>query len=133
MRRAPPVSLRCSGGVAWRGTQTLLYTVAMAALAAWWLQRQGWPVAWAALPASKVAVLAWVFTRPQAVRLTWDGQAWQADGVAGRIDVALDLGRFLLLRWRPTAGGRGRWLPLTATEAGAAWHGLRVAAYSRVP
>jgi hypothetical protein len=47
--------------------------------------------------------------------------------------VALDLGRFLLLRWRPDGGGRARWLPLTAAEAGASWHGLRVAAYSRAP
>jgi hypothetical protein len=139
MRSAPPVSVRCSGGAAWRGLQTLLFTAAAAALCAWWLQSRHWPLAWVALPASKVAVLAWVATRPRPRTIAWNGQDWQCDGLRGRLEVVLDLGGFLLLRWRGLgSGSRGshgptRWLPVTAAEAGPAWQGLRVAAYGRQP
>ena len=80
-----------------------------------------------------VAVLSWRCAAPVPLDLGWDGQRWSANGQLGQLDVMLDVGSALLLRLRPVAGGRPRWMAVTASEAGAAMHGLRVAAYHRLP
>jgi len=53
-------------------------------------------------------------------------------GAAGHLDLMLDGGDALLLRWRPVAGdrwtSRSQWLAVSRRGLGdAAWHGLRVA------
>jgi hypothetical protein len=80
-----------------------------------------------------VAGLSWRLAAPTTVDLVWDGQRWTADGEPGQLDVMLDVGPALLLRLRPEAGGRPRWMAVTAAEAGPAMHSLRVAAYHRPP
>jgi hypothetical protein len=132
MRAAPPVSVRCSGGAAWRSLQTGLYALAATASGLWVLQWTQQPPAWAALLAIGVAAVAWRRAAPAQVDLVWDGQRWTADGQPGQLDVMLDAGPALLLRLRPELGAR-RWIAVTASEAGDAWHGLRVAAYQRTP
>ena len=133
MRAAPPVSVRCSGGWLWRAVQTGLVGWASAAFAVWCLQQVERPIVWAAPVALLMAALTWRLARPRTVDLVWDGQRWTANGIAGRLEVVFDLGAFLLLRLRPDAASGVRWIPLTRAEAGASMHGLRVAAYSRVP
>ncbi len=133
MRAAPPVSVRCSGGWWWRGLQTGLPAMASAACGVWILQRTQHPAGWAALLALVVAGLSWRLAAPTPVDLVWDGQRWTADGMPGQLDVMLDAGGALLLRLRPDAGRRPRWVAVTSAEAGAAMHGLRVAAYHRRP
>ena len=133
MRTAPPVSVRCSGGLAWRWLQTLLFTWAAAALGVWTVQMFELPLSAAALAALLVGSVAWWRTRPRVVDLVWNGQHWAANGMAGRLDVVFDIGPCMLLRLKPDGGGRACWIPLTQAELGAALHGLRVAAYSRVP
>ena len=134
MRAAPAVSVRASRAGAWRGLQALLCALAAAATAAWvlgHLQQTAWP----ALAAGAVAgVLAWWLAPERAVDLSWDGQRWSAGGAAGRLDVMLDLGPWMLLRLQPVAEPRAPvWIPIAAAEAGAAWHALRAAAYGHAP
>lgn len=101
--------------------------------------------------AMAVAGLGWRRLRSPAVQLSWDGSAWRLapaetcnprqsadaagapgrdaiDAPSGTLTVAIDLGRWMLLRWQPEAG-RSRWIAAAAGEAGPAWHALRVAAF----
>ena len=72
----------------------------------------------------------------QPVPIRFDGAAWAAHGVAGDLQIMLDLGpSLLLLRLRPAGGGRARWLALCGARGGGAsdLHALRIALYSRPP
>ena len=139
MRAAPPVSVEAAGGRAWRVVCTLVPALAAAAALAWALGHAAPQISAgvfaiaAASVALVVAVLAWRRHSPHSVSLRWDGQCWAADGSAGRLDVAMDLGAWLLLRLHPADGARPRWIAVSATEAGLALHGLRAALYSRPP
>ncbi len=134
MRAAPPVAVRCTGGRGWRLLNAALPALSAAALTAWLVQHAEWPALAAAL-AVAVGVGGWVWRHAAApaVALVWDGQCWTADGSAGRLAVMIDIGPALLLRLRPEAGGGAVWVPVTAREAGPAWHALRAAVYSRPP
>jgi hypothetical protein len=111
-------------------------TLAAAVLAIWFAAWTPWLAgpflaACVAVSASAlVAVVSWVGTRPGSAHLQWNGEHWAADGSAGEVDLMLDLGPWMLLRFRPTVG-RSRWLPVPRREAGAAEQGLRVALYAR--
>ena len=109
-----------------------LPALAAGVAAAWVLRHVEASVAPAAMVAAAVLLLAWRLSRPRERLLQWDGQRWTVDGVPGRLQLMVDLGRFLLLRLHPEQG-RGPWLAVTAAEAGAAWHALRAAVYSRPP
>lgn len=75
------------------------------------------------------------------MRLSWTGSHWvcmpvadaaspvRADAPAGEVDLMLDLGGAMLLRWRALPAGAGQtiWLPVSRRAAPAAWHALRVA------
>ncbi|MCW5611208.1 MAG: hypothetical protein KIS83_11070 [Rubrivivax sp.] len=134
MRQPPPVSVRCSGGRPWRALNLGLPALAAAALAAWVAghatprrHRRCCP-RWRLASAAAFAATRWL---PAPADLVWDGQAWSADGTPGTLDIAIDAGPWMLLRLRPAAGAyRRRWLPLSAAEAGPAWHALRVAAFA---
>jgi hypothetical protein len=137
MRTAPPVSVHCTGGAFWRGVQTLLPALATAAFGAWVAGHSQWSVGTTAavvwLLSALVAVLAWRAAAPRVATLNWDGQEWTVDEMAGQLLVMMDLGPWLLLRWMPAQRGRTRWLAVSASEAGAAWHGLRAALYAKLP
>ena len=131
MRAAPPVSVRCNGGPAWRALYAFVPAAAATAVVAWLLGHAGLnaAAAWGVLPA--LGALLW--RRPPApqVLLAWDGQTWSADAQPGRLAVMIDIGPWLLLRLHPLRAGRSRWLPLAAVEAGPALHALRAALYAR--
>ncbi|MDP2006343.1 MAG: hypothetical protein Q8K45_11760 [Rubrivivax sp.] len=131
MRAAPPVSVRCNGGTVWKLVQAGLFALAAGVAAAWGLAHLGMSMAWALGPCAAAAALAWWLSAGRDVALAWDGQRWTADDVPGRLEVMIDLGGWLLLRLRPGAGGRHRWVAVAAREAGPALHGLRAAAFSR--
>jgi hypothetical protein len=132
MRAPPAVAVRCTGGWPWRLLNVALPAVAVGVATGWGLLHVEAPVAPAAAVAAAVLLLAWRLSRPRQRLLQWDGQRWTVDGVPGRLQLMVDLGAFMLLRLRPEQG-RGPWTAVTATEAGAAWHGLRAAVYSRPP
>ncbi len=133
MRQAPPVGVTCLGGGGWRAVGALLAALAAAAVTAWGLQHQGLSGAVslaAALPAAALAgALAWRLERPRPVDLLWNGRVWCANDAEGEVDVMLDLGGWMLLRFRPAAGAV-RWLPLAQAQAGAAWHPVRSALFA---
>ena len=132
MRAPPAVAVRCTGGWPWRLLNIALPTLAAGVVATWVLLQLDAPAAPAAIGAVAVLLLAWRLSRPRQRVLQWDGQRWTVDGVPGRLQLMVDLGAFMLLRLRPEQG-RGPWTAVTAAEAGAAWHGLRAAVYSRPP
>jgi len=132
MRAPPAVAVRCTGGWPWRLLNIALPTLAAGVAAAWALLHVEAPVAPAAAVATGVLLLAWRLSRPRERLLQWDGQRWTVDGLPGRLQLMIDLGPLLLLRLHPEQG-RGPWLAVTAAEAGAAWHALRAAVYSRPP
>jgi hypothetical protein len=84
-----------------------------------------------------VALLSWLNARPPACwELLWDGRAWALRSPnslsrSGEPDTLIDTADWLLLRWRPERadGDRGspRWLPVSRSSAGPAWHAFRVA------
>ena len=134
MHAAPAVSVRCSGGMAWRALRAGLAALAAASLAAWGLGHAGLPAAWAMVLLIAVALAVWPLVRTAPLSLAWDGQRWTVDGVPGALDVMIDVGSGLLLRLRPDERRLpSRWIAVTAGEAGAAMHALRAAAYARAP
>jgi len=99
-----------------------------------------------------VPALAASLMRVPAVTLRWDGQQWwlarltrssraaaaaQIEAVAGEVEVALDFGAWMLLRFRPASGvhreGSARWLPVQRRGLESHWHALRCAVYSPRP
>jgi hypothetical protein len=147
MRAAPPALARLSRGGVERGLVVLAYAGTAGVLAFWaqahWAPGAAMPVVSSVTAASALAAAvlgAWAARHWLPGRwmvLCWTGQAWQlrcADGplvedalVLEQLDLAIDTGGWLLLRWHASAGVSG-WAVATARAAGvAAWHGLRVA------
>ena len=137
MRPAPPVSVRCNGGPAWRWARVALAALVGAVLALWAAEHAALsaPVvaAFAVGAGASCGALGWWLAAPSGLELRWTGQKWLAGGVAGRLDVMLDLGGWLLLRLRPEVRAPARWIAVSASEVGSAMHALRVAAYARAP
>jgi hypothetical protein len=141
------LALRCPASRAWPAACALIAAAAGATSAAWLAGQLEASAAVAGGAASLVALAAGLGGRALAGRaheheITWDGEHWHVDGVPGGLEVMLDGGRALmLLRLRPLAGGRARWLALAAPGRGAAcatggvagWRALRAALYSPPP
>ena len=132
MVSAPPVAVRCGGGLVWRSVQALLPTLAVGASAVWCLQRLELDIAPAAGAALAAGLWGWWCARPHPVDLVWDGQRWTAQGLNVVPQLMIDLGPWLLLRLQPAEPRASkRWVACSAAEARGAWHGLRAALYSR--
>ena len=139
MHAAPAVSVRSSGDGLWRLFGVLMPAVAGSTLGAWALAHAQLPV-WPALFLIPMTSLPlWRLVKPQPFEFRWDGQRWLALGTGtldeeGSVDVMLDLGPWLLVRWRPVAAGhRRRWVSLSAAQALPDLHALRAAVYCRRP
>ena len=134
MHAAPPVSVRGTGGPAWRAVQAILPGLATGALGAWALAHLGWPLLPAALAALATAGWAWRLAAPVLAAVVWDGQRWTIDGQAADLQLMIDLDRWVLLRCRPQGQARAkRWLAVAASEAGTAWPLLRAALHAHPP
>ena len=143
MHGSPPCAITVARFGAWRAAVAALALAALASLAAWLVgsplgedTRIRVGVGAAALATLALAASLW---RQPAVRLRWDGLAWAvaapADGaeVSGRLEIAIDLGSFLLLRFTP-AGRSGpvavSWIPVGRAGLEPEWHGFRCAVHS---
>lgn len=143
MRAAPAVAVTACPGLA-RTVLRLLSGLAVGVTALWALQRgDGLAATITSLVVAGVACLLWRDRRASARNLKWDGVDWwlaapvdAAEPRVGKVAVALDLDRWLLLRFRadglevPAPGPRTRWLALRRREHPAEWHALRCALYS---
>jgi hypothetical protein len=75
------------------------------------------------------------------MRLDWDGSCWRlqapgSDERRGSVVLMLDLGAWMLVRFRATDAQPWRgavWLPLSRRVAADAWSALRVALYAPQP
>ncbi len=152
MRAAPALRVVVSRFGVWRGGVRSvggLATVVAITWGAWHGLTTGRPDAapFLAGSAAAAALSVWGVVRLSATAafdLRWDGLAWHlgrpsapaADPIEGEVQVAIDLGGWLLLRFdsSPMAEERSRyWLPLQRRGLETAWHGLRCALYSPRP
>ena len=139
------VTLRRFG--VWHGALACVAVCASAALVGWMVAQPDAPgvVAWTGAAAALVAILALAGSLRvrSALGLRFDGQTWHLDPVdtigaeplPGRLDVAIDLGAWMLLRWRADSGPRPRvvWLPVQRAGLEAQWHALRCAVHAPRP
>jgi hypothetical protein len=148
MRGSPPCAVTLRRFGAWRCAVAVVAAAALASLVAWVLlappgRLAGVRVA-IALAGAATFALALSLLRVAAGTLRWDGSAWtfadsarpQAAPIAGELEVAIDLGSFLLLRFTPhDAPGRRavRWLPAARRGLEREWHAFRCALYSPRP
>ena len=143
MRAAPAVRITAVPSPASRRLVAPLASSAGVALSWWaggWL---GWSLPAAAAVTAGVALFAWIGAgaalprRP--VTLDWSGRQWTllsppAAAEDGEIDVAMDFGPWLLLRFRTVrAPRRSRWIALQRAGLEPHWHALRCALYSPRP
>jgi hypothetical protein len=138
------VSLRHFG--VWRAAVGLLALLSISVLLAWAVSgRELWSaaaMAAAALAAMAVILLAASVARIEPATLQLHEGGWTfthdrlngAGSSHGSVDVAIDLGSFMLLAFRPElpSGRRGarRWLPAQRRGHEHDWHALRCAVYS---
>jgi hypothetical protein len=148
MRAAPAVYVSLRRFSAWRATVLALALAGLMVTCAWLLGRDAIPVSTLAVGMGCSALaLVWLglsLGRVQAVDLCWDGQGWSlkspllvnADPVAGDISIAIDLGAWMLLRFRPVNASRWSlpiWLPVQRRGIEPQWHALRCAVHAPRP
>ena len=121
MRQVPAARQVVHRSAAWRWFEATITLLAAACAAAWLAAHLGlaWPWTGACAVAAVVAAGAAMRRRaaPVPVSLVWDGAGWRLEDSAGistelaRVDVMIDLGRFLLLRTVGTSTPRrSTWL-----------------------
>lgn len=130
----------------WRGVQAALIIVATAAWLTWiaTLAAQGDAAApWWLLPVGLPIFAAARWHAEAAGRLRLDAGGWcfedpdrRIDRETGELAVALDLGRWMLIRWGASASGgprKCRWFALSHDDMPRHWQAFRRAVYSPRP
>ncbi|MCM5680856.1 hypothetical protein M8A51_15125 [Schlegelella sp. S2-27] len=143
MRTAPALQVTVNRFDRWRAALACAAIAAPTATAAWWQTSSvpRLPGAALCLFCVLLSVVLWRAERRRAPHvLHWDGQLWHWGAAqmpddrrcTGKVEVALDLGRWMLLRLQPCpgAGARASWLPVQAAGLERSWHALRCAVYS---
>ena len=148
MRTAPALQVSLTRFGIWRAAMWVLTLLGMLTAAGWLVGQEGLAVAAKgaamAVLAAGLLGLGMSLMRLPARRLSWDGQCWalghlearRAEPVAGEISVAIDLGPWMLLCFRPNASARwlqpmqSVWLPVQRRGLELQWHALRCAVYS---
>ena len=153
MRGLPPLEITVRRFGRWRGALLLLGAAGLAVTVSWWLAlplpRAGWTAAVATAAASLALLPLAEAVRLRPFALRWDGERWHVVGPSpssgnasrsGRLQVALDLGDWLLLRFvadpplpASSRGGTAAWIALQRGGLEAHWHALRCAIYSPPP
>ena len=148
MRTAPALQVSLTRFGIWRAAVVVLTLLGMLTVTGWLTGQEGLGAAAKGAAMAVVAALLWgiglSLLRLPARRLAWDGQCWTlgemgAGGTApvtGDISVAIDLGPWMLLRFRPGAAlawwqsMQSTWLPVQRRGIEPQWHALRCAVYS---
>ena len=148
MRTAPALQVTLIRFGSWQAAVSVLAVLGTLALAGWLVGQEGLASVAKGAAMAVVAALLWglgrSLTRLPAHRLSWDGQCWAllcmaaggTEPIAGEISVAIDLGPWMLLRFRPIAASpwwpsmQLTWLPVQRRGIEPQWHALRCAVYS---
>lgn len=136
MHAAPPVRVRLARSRGWVAFVAVFAGLAAANLTAWALLHgdAAWVAAAALLMGAVVglAIGAVAWRRQPPGDLGWDGARWQWNGREGEVQVAIDLSRWMLLRFDASVG-RCCWIAASRRAAAGSWAALRAALYSRRP
>ena len=129
----------------WRWAVGAVAFAAVVSLGAWWWARPADAAITVLIAAGLMMVAALLaalsVARIESGRLRLEGGVWTflpagphvADAIVGDLEVAIDLGSFMLLRFVAAGtprGGRARWLPAERAGLEHDWHALRCAVYS---
>jgi hypothetical protein len=150
MRAAPSFELELQVGPRERALVSLWCGICLAAFSAW-LVAHGWTMtrqepmpSWVpALAASATGAVAgmaaWIIGRGEPATLGWSRGAWLLTGgrsgaqaTPGSVALMLDLGPWMLLRFRPADRRACHWFGVDESAAGTQWHALRAALYRPV-
>jgi len=147
MRASPPYLCRVARFGVWRCVVAFVTLADVGVMLAWVATRDERlsPIGIAAwcCAAALIAALAASVAQARPLVLRWDGRQWwrippgrpfdPAAAIGCEIDIALDLGDWLMLRLRSTFAAEPRraiWLPVQRRGFDASWHGLRCALYA---
>ena len=151
MRASPPFQASLHRFGMWRGAMLVLALLGVSATVAWLATREEPPeyplLVAAGLGCSLVVFIAVSLSKVPPICLRWDGQTWHLGQpgtdveawASGNMSVKLDLGPWMLLRFRPATQApfrlpsRVKWIPAQRLGAEGHWHGLRCAVYSPRP
>jgi hypothetical protein len=145
MRAAPAFQISLNRFGIWRAGILGLSVLGIAVLALWLAGRERvpWVDALTGLSILPLVVLARSLARVPPVDLSWDGRAWSLrpegqpidSAQVGDLQVVVDLGPWMLLRFRAEGAGSTRpiWLPVQVLGIAAQWHALRCAVHAPRP
>jgi hypothetical protein len=148
MGALPQVQVTIRDDSVWRAGVLLVTACAIGVLCAWAAESnraQNGGTTWLALSLVPAAAYLGASLRrafPLALKFTgstwlvWRADSARAAPIQGEVQVSLDLGAWMLLRFIPVAGAMGarsQWLPVHSNSLAPQWHALRCALYSARP
>ena len=146
MHAAPHVRISLVPDSAWHWGVTVLVAIAAGSMTAWAVSHGQAAGVYTAVAALVVAggsgAAAWLHMRRHDATtcdLTWDGATWRwvrgaTAPCVGEVDVMVDFGAWMLLRFAPAVPSHGAaWRAASRSSAGPLWPAWRAALYSRRP
>jgi hypothetical protein len=146
MRAAPAFELNVTPGLPERAVLAMIGGACAPAMGAWtWshIDAAAGPdgrgaAAWVAVGVGAAMLGSWLGWRlaPRSSHtLAWRQGQWTLGPCAaaphgGTVQVKLDVGSWMLLRFRPTNTGPMTWLAVSSRDAGPAWHALRATLFA---
>ena len=145
MHAPPPFQITVRRFGVWQAVCAGLATISWGLTAVWAASARHTHPEWLAIAlllltiaTSGLCLRAW---RLAPTSLRWDGQLWHIgpqdttgqEPLAGRVDVTVDLGAWILLRFKAEGSRRGHWLPVQRRGHELAWHALRATVYCARP
>ncbi len=141
MRGAPPVEIRVRRQGPWRAFVVALVVLTSVSIGLWLASAEVGAAVKGVLAAATLALGAAALstTAPFDLRLRWTGSSWALSPggtpapqpVAGVLTVAIDLGRWMLLRFvDESPRTRTTWIPVQRAGIEGDWHALRCAVHA---
>jgi hypothetical protein len=145
MRSSPALTFTVERFTFWRLALGVWVLCTAAALFAWALLMSAqWGMAVWLVALALTSATGWVAARLSStgpVLLHWDRQSWRCgpggsvmpEPASGTLDVTIDLGAWMMLRFTDQRTGKRRWIAVQRSGLEGQWHALRCAVYSPRP